>query len=280
MQKIKYSKYHALGNDFLIIDKSSSKIQKEKLQEITQSVCQRRTGIGADGVIYISKSKSAHALLDLYNADGSWAEKSGNGLRIVAYHSYLKDKRKKKFNFEMAGDYCSVEILDENILGCNIQTELGTPLFETKKVPVKTKQEYMIQSELLIGGVKFPITCLNIGNPHAVLFVENFNFDWETLGEEIEHHKVFPERTNVEFVKIITRKKLVVNDWERGAGATGSSGTGAAAAVCAGVISAQADRNCEVVFETGSLFINWDEKTNIVKLTGPVSKICDGTYYF
>jgi len=279
IMKILYSKYHALGNDFIIIDKSQLKNNTKKLPEITQSLCNRRTGVGADGVIFISKSKSADALLDLYNVDGTWAEKSGNGLRIVGYHSYLNDKRKKKFTFEMAGEFNAVEILSETDSVCDVQTELGTPSFDTKKVPVKTKQEFMIQSELLVGGVKFPVTCLNIGNPHTVLFVVNFDFDWESLGSEIEIHKLFPDRTNVEFVKIVTRKKLIVADWERGAGATGSSGTGAAAAVCAGVMSGQADRNCEVKFDSGSLFIDWDDETNIVKLTGPVVKICDGNYF-
>ncbi len=278
--EIKYSKYHALGNDFIIIEQSSIKISKNKLSEFTQAVCDRRIGVGADGVIFISKSKSADALLDLYNADGSWAEKSGNGLRIAAYHSYLKDKRKKKFVFEMAGNENAVEILEENKSACNIQTELGIPKFESKDVPIKVKQKFMIQSKLPLGGLKFPVTCLNIGNPHTVLFVKDFDLDWKTLGEEIEHLKVFPERTNVEFVKIVTRKKLIVADWERGAGATGSSGTGASAAVCAGVVSGQTDRNCEVVFETGSLYINWDDETDIVKLTGPVVKICDGNYFF
>lgn len=277
---IKYSKYHALGNDFIIIDKPVSKIKKEEYPLFTRNACHRQTGIGADGVIYISDSKTSDAKLVLYNADGSWAEKSGNGLRITAYHRYLNDKRKTKFTFEMAEEFIQAVILDENDLCCNIQTELGSPSFETKKVPMKSKQDYMIQSELLIGGIKFPVTCLNIGNPHTVLFVDNFVFDWETLGEEIEHLPIFPERTNVEFVKIMNRKKLIVADWERGAGATGSSGTGAAAAVCAGVMSAQADRKCEVKFETGSLFIDWDETTNIVMLTGPVVKICDGNYYY
>ena len=278
--QIKYSKYHALGNDFVIIDKPISKIKKEDLPVFTRNLCHRQTGIGSDGVIYVSDSKTDDAKLDLYNADGSWAEKSGNGLRITAYHCFLKNKKKMKFIFEMAGEHIQAVILDENEKCCNVKTELGMPFFETKKVPIKSQQEYMIQSELLIGGEKFPVTCLNIGNPHTVLFVENFDFDWKTLGGEIEHLQVFPERTNVEFVKIVSRKKLIVADWERGAGATGSSGTGAAAAVCAGVMSAHADRKCEVKFKTGSLFIDWDEITNIVKLTGPVVKICDGIYYY
>ena len=123
-----------------------------------------------------------------------------------------------------------------------------------------------------------PVTCLSVGNPHTVLFVEDFNFDWKTLGADLEFHKAFPNQTNVEFVKIITRRKIEVADWERGVGPTGSSGTGAAAAVCAAVVAGQVDRKCEVKFGTGSLSIDWSEDTNHIYLTGPVQFVGQGTY--
>ena len=124
------------------------------------------------------------------------------------------------------------------------------------------------------------MTCLSVGNPHTVILVDNIDFDWPALGEEIEHSKHFPKRTNVEFVRLVNRKKIKVSEWERGAGATGSSGTGAAAAVCAMVIMGLVERRCEVIFETGSLQVYWNEKTDVVEITGPVEKVFEGTCDF
>ena len=145
---------------------------------------------------------------------------------------------------------------------------------------MKTKQPFVINSPVKIDTVELPMTCLAIGNPHAVMVVDDFEFDWRELGAEIENAKVFPNGTNVEFVRCRSRKKLQVCDWERGAGATGSSGTGAAAAVCAMVMLGLADRQCEVVFETGSLDVDWNESSNMVELTGPVEFVANGEFDF
>jgi len=138
----------------------------------------------------------------------------------------------------------------------------------------------MINAPFEIGGVKLPVTCLSVGNPHTVMFVDNFDFDWRQLGSDLEHHRAFPNQTNVEFAKVINRGKIKVCDWERGAGATGSSGTGAAAAVCAAVMMGLTKRECEVVFETGSLFVEWSSETNRINLTGPVEFVATGTFEF
>ncbi len=277
---IVFAKYHALQNDFIVIDTTEQRIAKGQLSTLTLAICNRHTGVGADGVLFLEKSKQADNKVDVYNADGSWAEKSGNGLRIAAVHKYLQNKKRKRYNFEIA------DAIDEAVIKSAKQNKyivsvlLGEPVFETAFIPVKTEQKYMIQSPLKIGRRNFPVTCLAVGNPHTVLFVDNFDFEWQALGDEIEHHHSFPERTNVEFVKIVNRNKIKVAEWERGAGATGSSGTGAAAAVCAAVFLGRVNRECEVVFETGSLFVSWSEKTNNITLTGPVTRICNGVFNF
>ena len=161
-----------------------------------------------------------------------------------------------------------------------VSADLDQPQFEASQVPIRSRYRYMINSPLSIGGVKLPVTCLSVGNPHTVLFVNDFDFDWQALGAEIERHRAFPNRTNVEFVKIVNRRKVRLADWERGAGATGSSGTGAAAAVSAGVIMGLLDRECEVVFDSGSLFVNWPENSGVIELTGPVVHVTSGTYEF
>ncbi len=157
-----------------------------------------------------------------------------------------------------------------------MKTDIGEPIFETSLVPVKSKSKFLINAEIKIGSANFPLTTLSVGNPHTVLFVDDFDFDWETLGAEIERLPIFPKRTNVEFVKILKRNKIFLSGWERGAGATGSSGTGAAAAVAAGVMNGQLERKCEVEFDTGSLNVNWRNSDNIIELTGPVEFIGEG----
>jgi diaminopimelate epimerase len=119
-----------------------------------------------------------------------------------------------------------------------------------------------------------------VGNPHTVLFVDDFDFDWEQVGADIERHRSFPNQTNVEFVRILSRRRLQLADWERGAGATGSSGTGAAAAVCAAVVLGMAERNCEVVFPGGSLWVEWSEDDDGIRLTGPATFVAEGRYEY
>ncbi len=275
---VKFYKYQALGNDFIVLQ-NLDKVSKKKLSELALSICDRNYGVGADGIVVITESSKADWKFNIYNSDGSWAEKSGNGLRIAGLHLFLENKI-KKFTFETANGIEQVEIVKKQKNDYMVKTSLGEPKFEVEAVPVKVKQKFMINSPIKVGEVDFPVTCLSLGNPHTVLFVGDFNFDWETLGADIENHKLFPNRTNVEFVKIMTKKKIKVADWERGAGATGSSGTGAAASVAAGVINGQLDRICEVIFENGSLFIDWKNSDNQIELTGPVEFLCNGDYNF
>ncbi len=277
---VEYFKYQALLNDFLVIEAGARRMLENRLSTLAQKICDRRSGIGADGILYVGGSRMGERRIDVYNADGSWAEKSGNGLRIVGLHEFLKQKTRRTFTFEMGGVAGEVRIVREQGDSYLIATDLGVPVFETEKVPVKSDQKFMIQAPLKLGRNNFPVTCLAVGNPHTVLFVDDFDFDWETLGEDIEFHKSFPQRTNVEFVRIRNRKQVEVAEWERGAGATGSSGTGAAAAVAAGVMSGALDRECEVVFAPGSIFVTWHDDTGVIEITGPVSYVGRGSIEF
>ena len=277
---IAFDKYHALRNDFLVIEQTKAVLGKVRLSRLAGSICDRRTGVGADGILYLSQSTKAERKLDVFNADGSWAEKSGNGLRIAGVHLFRRDRRRKRFVFETTTGLDMVVVTASSGSSYVVKTELGQPEFRAERVPVKTKFKYMINVPLALRGLKFPITCVAVGNPHTILFVDDFNFDWKALGAEIETHRVFYKRTNVEFVRVISRKRLRVTEWERGAGATGSSGTGAAAAVCAAVMLGLADRRCEVMFETGSLQVDWRKSDNAIELSGPVEFVCRGMYEF
>ncbi len=278
MKKIEFFKYHALGNDFLIIDLQYRRIGGINFNRLAENICNRRSGVGADGILVLTKSKKADCCIDLFNSDGSWAEKSGNGLRIVTAYYYNYYKKKKNLSFMINDEIAEAKIIRAGKNIWSIKVSLGRPLLETKSVPMKSRQKFHINAPLKIENKNFPVTALSVGNPHTVLFVDNFDFDWKELGSIIENHNSFPNRTNVEFVKIKSHSKIILNDWERGAGATGSSGTGAAAAVAAGVVNGLLDRQSEVIFPTGSLFINWSEKDDIIYLTGPAEFICRGEY--
>jgi len=275
--RIAFAKYHALFNDFIVIESHRRRLSRVNLSELAAAICDRRPGVGADGILYLASGPRGD-VIDIYNADGSWAEKSGNGLRIAALHRFREDRRRRSFTFLMNGLPHRTRVLDKADGGMLIRTDLGTPEFESARVPIRTRRKHMINAPLKLAGLDFPVTCLSVGNPHTVLFVKDFDFDWKQLGSEIEVHRAFPNHTNVEFVKVATRRRIRVADWERGAGATGSSGTGAAAAVCAAVMLGLVDRECEVQFETGSLFVKWNEVSNLIELTGPAVFVAEGEF--
>jgi diaminopimelate epimerase len=279
--KISYWKYHALWNDFIVLEASKHrKMSVRGISKLTREICHRRTGVGADGVLWLSSSRKADCRMDVYNADGGWAEKSGNGLRICALHLSRKDGRKRQYAIETGTSIDQVRLIRRGSGSCIVHTELGEPTFEARAVPVRSRQKYVINSPVKIGRFNIPMTCLAVGNPHAVVLVDNFDFDWQVLGAEIETARVFPGRTNVEFVRRVNRRKLKLCEWERGAGATGSSGTGAAAAVCAMVVLGLADRRCRVEFSAGTLEVKWNKTTNLVELTGPAQFISRGEFEY
>lgn len=279
VMKVHFEKYQALGNDFLVVDSALSRIGPKRLHRLIVRICDRRLGIGADGVLYVGGSRSADAKADVYNSDGSWAEKSGNGLRIMGLHLARRHTTRKRFTIEMGGElhFATVKGRSGNR---SVTTELGRPDFHAQTVPMKSRRQFHINSPIRVGGIDFPVTCLSVGNPHAVLFVDDFEFDWHTLGRDIEHHRVFPDRANVEFVKVINRGQVQVCDWERGAGATGSSGTGASAVVCAGVVLGVIDRKCTVDFPGGAIEVHWRESDECIEISGRVAFVASGDFEF
>lgn len=276
--KIPFFKYQALGNSFLVVELKARYGTRSRLSELARMLCSPKWGIGADGVLFLSRQKGVDRRIEVCNADGGWAEKSGNGLRIAAV--YLADlmKARRQFSFLMGGMRCGVRIIRRSGKGWMVEAELGAPDFRAKHVPVRSRHKYVVNAELKIAGEIVRGTCLSVGNPHCVIVVPNLASDWQRLGQAVEVSSLFPQRTNVEFVQRVSRRKLKVAQWERGAGATGSSGSGAAAAVCAMVMQGLADRNCEVRFEGGSLIVDWREDDGIIHLTGQVQFITCGEF--
>lgn len=275
-----FAKYHALGNDFLVLEKSQLRLSGRRITRLARTICDRRSGVGADGILLLGSDTKTDGRVDVYNADGGWAEISGNGLRIAAVHLARKRSVSNRLVLRTGSGIWEVRLVRRIASGYIVRTQLGEPDFLARRVPVRTGRKYLINGPLRLGPVSLPVTCLSVGNPHTVLLVDNFDFEWQELGAEIEVAAAFPEGTNVEFVKTISRRKIKVAGWERGAGATGSSGTGAAAAVCAMVMLGLADRRCIVEFETGVLSVNWKTKSNMIELTGPARYVMEGTFEY
>jgi diaminopimelate epimerase len=273
--RIVWHKYHALQNDFLVIE--SSKGGNRKLfTSIAKSICNRHTGVGADGILVVRSNKKKLDI-NIYNADGSWAEMSGNGARIAAYHIFRTYKLLLK-SLTMGGREVALSIRSSSRLAASVSAEIGTPVFATADIPVRTRKRVIVQSPVDIGGLSLPMTVLSVGNPHAVLFVDSFDFEWPAVGQLIETSKVFPRRINVEFVRVVSSSRLEVRLWERGVGITGSSGTGSAAALVAAVVTGRTRRTVTVVSTAGKLKVAWKPGTNAISIEGAVNFVASGSF--
>ena len=270
-----WHKYHALKNDFLVIE-SPKGTNRRFCGKLAKTICDRHTGIGADGILVVGKGKSITPV-NVYNADGSWAEISGNGARIAAFHR-VRQGSPSSGKVSMGGKLVRVVVKPTSQLKAGVLADIAAPIFFTKDIPVRSKKRVIIQSPVRIGGLSIPMTVLSVGNPHAVLFVDSFDFDWPSVGQLIETAKVFPNRTNVEFVRVASPSRLEVRLWERGVGVTGSSGTGASAALAAAVVTGRARRTASVVSPSGSLKVSWKTDTNVISIDGPVNFVGSGSF--
>ncbi|MFC1571693.1 diaminopimelate epimerase [Candidatus Margulisiibacteriota bacterium] len=253
-----FHKYHGLGNDFILIDGRKEKLDGVDLQQLAQDVCDRHFGVGADGLLVVWPSKKAHYRLQIFNPDGSEPEMCGNGIRCFAKHVYETDKLKEEvISVEtLAGVLLPAVILgpDKNVLA--IEVDMGLPKDE---------------GEVKLHGHKFKK--INMGNPHAVAFVDNLGkIEILNLGPKIENDSHFPNRTNVEFVKVVNDKELEVIVWERGAGETLACGTGACAALVASGL-----KRALVHLPGGNLDIEWSDDKHVL-MRGPAEKVFEGKY--
>lgn len=274
--EIPFTKYHALENDFLVIQLPKSPGRKN--WPTARLMCDRHTGVGADGVACLSPSKTADHRIDIYNADGGWAEQSGNGLRIAGVWASWHDKRQSVLRFETPGGVVNVQLLSPPGDKTVVSAEIGEPDFRVTSLPMKYSKDRCVNGKVRIGKQSITMICLSVGNPHAVVPVDGFDFEWKTLGAAIEQSPTFPRGTNVEFVKVRSRKKIEVKEWERGVGPTGSSGTGAIAAVAAMVVTGRTGRKCTVQFPAGSLEVEWQEVSKGIRLTGLVTYVMKGLF--
>jgi diaminopimelate epimerase len=281
--KIKFTKLHGLGNDYLYIDATKQDISDIDLSKLSIRMSERNFGIGSDGIILIEKSKKAMFKMRIFNADGSEAEMCGNGIRGFAKYIYdHKLAKKKKIDVETKAGIIVPEIIKEKDGKAElIRVDMGEPKLERKDMPMLgNKDEQIINEKLEAMSQLVRVTCVSMGNPHCILFVEDYNFDYKRLGKSIEKNERFPRKTNVEFVKVINDKEIDMRVWERGSGETLACGTGASASVVASVLNKKTGRDVTVHLLGGDLQIEWDKATNHVFMTGPAEEVFSGTFEF
>lgn len=279
--RIKFEKLQALGNDYIFLDCIRQSLGKIDLSLLSKKICDRNFGVGSDGLILIESGKRTRFAMRMFNPDGSEAELCGNGIRCFSRYIFESGlSRKKTQKIETKKDIIKTEILSSSFEKFFVKVDMGKPVLEAKEIPVKSKNRFFIQEKIKVGKKKLLVTCINIGNPHTIIIVKIFPEDWKELGSKIEKDKIFPKRTNVEFVKVKSRKKIELRVWERGAGATLASATGGCAGLVACVLNGKTDLDVEVLFEKGALKIFWDKDENHIFVEGPAERVFSGVFLF
>lgn len=273
---IKFTKMHGIGNDYVYIDCINQNIENES--KLAQFVSDRHFGVGSDGLILICKSDVADFKMRMFNADGSEAEMCGNGIRCVSKFVYDKGfTQKETITIETLAGIKTLKLITKDGKVEKVRVDMGKPILEAKDIPVISEEKPVKNLEIGVEDKKFKFTCVSMGNPHAVTFIENVaEVDLEKYGKPIETNEKFPKKTNVEFIEIVDRKHIKMRVWERGSGETLACGTGACASAVATILNGYADRNIEVELLGGNLEIEWNREDNHVYMTGPATTVFEG----
>lgn len=277
---MRFTKVHSLGNDFVVIDPEDGQ-RIVDLPGFTKRVCDRHMGVGADGLILISIKDREQGLVRfrIFNADGSEPEISGNGLRCAAAYLFHQNKiDPPDITFMAATGIHTCRLLDVQNNRFQIRIEMGAPRLASKDIPFDdgTLHERIIDYPLSIHRKIYPATVVSLGNPHCVVFFDHFpaRIEWHEIGREIEYHPFFPNRVNVEFVRVLGRKEIEVLFWERGVGETLSSGSSSSAAAVASILKGLTDRQVEVKTVLGKMIVEWEGDK--IRQSGPAEIVFDG----
>ena len=283
--RIEFAKMHGCGNDYIYVNGTETVVEKEKKAEVVRRLSDRHFGIGGDGVIFIhplaGKESDADFEMEMYNADGSRAEMCGNGIRCVAKYVYDKGLTDKtEIRVISCGKVKYLELTTEEGKVKSVKVNMGAPVLKAEDIPVISGQEEAIAERIEVEGKEYEMTCVSMGNPHAVIFMKEWedlsSFAIEKTGPHFENHMRFPKRTNAEFVKVIDRHTVQMRVWERGTGETLACGTGACATVVACILNGLTEEEVTVKLLGGELKIKWDREENTVYMTGPAETVFDG----
>lgn len=275
---IEFAKYHGLGNDFILIDNRTSD-QPVITPEQAVKLCDRHFGIGANGVIFaLPGQDGTDYTMRIFNSDGSEPEMCGNGIRCLAqFLAELEGRANQKAEYRL---HTLAGVMKPQItVEGQVKVDMGLPRLLASEIPttLAPANEKVIDQPLEVAGKSWAVTCVSMGNPHCITFVEDVTgIALATIGPQFEHHSAFPQRTNTEFIQVVDRDYLKMRVWERGAGATLACGTGACAALVAGVLTGNSDRAATVELPGGCLQIEWSELDQKLYMTGPAQLVFTG----
>ena len=278
--EIKFTKMHGCGNDYVYINGFTEHIDADKKPEFIRQVSHRHFGIGSDGVIFINPSDVADFEMEMWNADGTRAEMCGNGIRCVGKYVYdygLTDKT--EIDVVSFGAVKKLKLFVKGGKVEKVRVNMGKPILKPADIPVKMGDldEKVVNQSLWVAGKEYFVTCVSMGNPHAVTFIERCDdLDIEAIGPLFENHEAFPKRINTEFVQIVDKEHVKMRVWERGTGETFACGTGCCATAVACFLNKKCGRSVEVEVLGGKINIEWDEKTDEIFMTGPATTVFDG----
>ncbi len=275
MARLRFTKMHGIGNDYVYVDGFQERV--DDAAKLAVRVSPRHTGIGSDGLILIQPSDTADCRMEMYNADGSRGDMCGNGIRCVGKYVYDHGiARKETLRIDTDAGIKVLHMAVHNGKAIAATVDMGEPILDGRSIPVQADGR-IIDQPLEVDGVSHRVTCVSMGNPHCVLFVDDVaTLDLPKIGPRFEHHPFFPKRVNTEFVKEIGRGELRMRVWERGSGETAACGTGACAVLVAAVLNDRAERKATIHLNGGDLQIEWNGENNHVFMTGPATEVFSG----
>lgn len=273
---MKFTKMHGCGNDYVYVNCFEETVDNPN--EVAKIISDRHFGIGSDGLILICKSDNADFKMRMFNADGSEGNMCGNGIRCVAKYVYDNHMTKKEqITIETRSGIKYLDLVIKNGIVTEVTVDMGAPITKSELVPVISKKESVIDETIKILNQSYQMTCVSMGNPHAVVFVNDVKeVEIEKVGPIFENHEMFPDRVNTEFVQVIDENTIAMRVWERGSGETLACGTGACASAVACVLNAKTKDEVTVKLLGGDLRIRYDKTKNTVLMTGPATKVFDG----
>ena len=273
---MKFTKMHGIGNDYVYVNCFKETV--EHPSEVAIKVSDRHFGIGSDGLILIKPSEVADGKMEMYNADGSQGAMCGNGIRCVAKYMYdygITDKTSISVETKSGIKYLDLTIKDGKV--DTVKVNMGTPILKAVDIPVRSEKEQVIDEPVMVDGKEWKITCVSMGNPHAITYIDDVkNLEIEKIGPKFENHEIFPDRVNTEFVHVIDRNTVEMRVWERGSGETLACGTGACAVAVSSILNGLTEEEVTVKLLGGDLKIFWDRTENKVYMTGSATTVFDG----
>ncbi len=273
---MKFTKMHGCGNDYVYVNLFEETVADAP--KLATVVSDRHFGIGSDGLITIGPSDTADFRMRIYNSDGSEAEMCGNGIRCVAKYVYdHKMTEKTEISVETGAGIKQLTLYVQDEKVQQVRVDMGEPILDPTRIPVLSGKNPVIADSIIVGNMEWRMTCVSMGNPHAVVFVKDVaSFPIEQFGPLFEKHERFPKRTNTEFVQIISRTEVSMRVWERGSNETWACGTGTCATVMACIMNGYTENKVLVHLKGGDLTIEYDPDTNHIFMTGPATEVFNG----